>query len=349
MDCAWSRRLGRLARAAALVLLVAGLVGGVAWQRSGNAKAAQYGAQATRVLALKEHLAKEPCDVSAAVKLGDLLIQAGVSREVAPMADAFKARCGRHETLLWKDYAAAKRMGQSDRAIAIATDLIEHNPADKDYWWWRGIVYEQRDELARALADYKQALAIRPDLSAVPFNVADVYERLKRPCDAALTIEQYMHWHPRTRGDRGLRLRLQRLYREGRCEETARGTAEIRFDPLSRSIVVSARVNGTHGRFILDTGASLVALSREFAGQAGVEGSSGAPIRVRTANGVSLARLTRVDALALQGATAEGVEAAVMDGLPEHVDGLIGLSFLARFDLHLDMDGGLVSLSARRG
>ena len=263
------------------------------------------------------------------------------------MAEAFRTRCGRQEQLLWKEYGAAKRTGKWERAIAVATDLIEHDPGDKDYWWWRGIVYEQREDLQKALADYKQTLAIRPDINSIPFNVADVYERLKRPCDAALAIEQYAYWHPRSRADQGLQLRLQRLYREGRCEEAARGTAELHFAPASRAILASAVVNGKRGRFVIDTGASLVTLSREFAAQAAVAAPSGPPIRVGTANGAALARLTRLDSLALQGASADGVEAAVVDGLPGEVDGLLGLSFLARFDFHLDAEAGRLDLAAK--
>lgn len=348
LDCSRSRRHGRLARIAALTVLGVCLAAGAAWRLAIEAKNARYGTNAARILELQDQLQKEPCDASAAIEVADLLIDAGVSREVGPMATAFRARCGRQEHLLWKEYGAAKRTGEWKKAIAVTTDLIEHDPADKDYWWWRGIVYEQRDELDKALADYKQTLAIRPDINAIPFNVADVYERMKRPCDAALAIEQFVYWHPRSQENQGLQLRLQRLYREGRCEEAARGTAELHFAPGSRAILASVMVNGKRGRFVVDTGASLVTVSRGFAERAGVPVPAGPPIRVSTANGAALARLTRLDSLALQGAVADGVEAAVIDGLPGGVDGLLGLSFLARFDFHLDAEAGRLDLAAKR-
>lgn len=347
LDCSRSDRRGRRARIVALTVLGVGLAAGAAWRVAIEVKNSRYGEHAARILELQEQLKQEPCDAAAAIEVADLLIEAGVSREVAPLAAAFRTRCGRQEQLLWKEYGAAKRTGNWQRAIAVTTDLIEHDPADKDYWWWRGIVYEQREELDKALADYKQTLAIRPDINAIPFNVADVYERLKRPCDAALAIEQFLYWHPRSQEDQGLSLRLQRLYREGRCEEAARGTAELHFPPGSRAILVSAMVNGKRGRFVVDTGASLVTVSREFAEQARVSTLAGPPIRVSTANGAALARLTRLDSFALQGAVADGVEAAVADGLPSDIDGLLGLSFLARFDFHLDVENGRLELAAK--
>ncbi len=346
-DCARSRRRGRFVNIAALTVLGAGLAAGAAWRLASEAKNARYGEHAARILALQDQLQKEPCDAAAAIEVAELLIDAGVSREVLPMATAYRVRCGRQEQLLWKEYGAAKRTGNWEKAIAVTTDLIEHNPADKDYWWWRGIVYEQREELDKALADYKQTLAIRPDISSIPFNVADVYERLKRPCDAALAIEQFIYWHPQSQGETGLELRLQRLYREGRCEEAARGAAELHFAPGSHAIFASAMVNGKRGRFIVDTGASLVTISREFAEKARVAAPAGPSIRVSTANGAALARLTRLDSLALQGAIADGVEAAVIDGLPDDIDGLLGLSFLARFDFHLDAEEGRLELAAK--
>lgn len=347
LDCSRSHRRSRLISVVALTVLGACLAAVAAWRIAIEVKNSRYGAHAARILELQDQLQKEPCDASAAIEVAELLIAAGTSREVAPLAAAFRTRCGRQEQLLWKEYGAAKRTGNWERALTVATDLIEHDPADKDYWWWRGIVYEQREELDKALADYKQTLAIRPDIDAIPFNVADVYERLKRPCDAALAIEQFLYWHPRSQDEQGLQLRLQRLYRQGRCEEAARGTAELRFAPGSRAIFVSAMVNGKRGRFVVDTGASLVTLSREFAEQARVAVPAGPPIRVSTANGAALARLARLDSLALKGAVADGVEAAVSDGLPEDIDGLLGLSFLARFDFHLDAEEGRLELAAK--
>lgn len=350
MDCRQSQRRGRIAKMVALAVLGSCLVAGASWRFIREAKLASYGEQAPRIVELQERLQREPCDASAAVELGDLLMDAGMSREVGPMAQAFKTRCGRQEQLLWKEYAAAKEIGNWDRAIAVSTDLIEHDPADKDYWWWRGIVYEQREELDKALADYKQTLAIRPDINSIPFNVADVYERMKRPCDAALAIEQHAYWHPRSRSDQGVQLRLQRLYREGHCENIARGSAELHFAPDGRTLLASVAVNGKRGQFVVDTGASLVVLTSEFAARAGVSTGPGIGplIRIGTANGAALAQLTRLDTMAIQGATATGVEAAVMDELPGDIDGLLGLSFLTRFDFQLDAEEGRFYLEARR-
>jgi aspartyl protease family protein len=68
----------------------------------------------------------------------------------------------------------------------------------------------------------------------------------------------------------------------------------------------------------------------------------------RTANGLIQAPVVRVPSIALQGAKAENVEVAVLSTLPPDVDGLLGLGFLARFEMKLDARAGRLELSARK-
>jgi aspartyl protease family protein len=337
----------RRVRKTILAIVLAGVFGGAAWLVATMESPFRYGPRSSEVRELRRRLERQPCDAGAAVQLGDLLIEAGASDEVEPMAQAFTARCGRQTQLLWKVYEAAKRTGQWTRALAVATELIEHDPADKDYWWWRGVVHEQLGHDDEALADYKQTIAVQPNIDAIPFNVANVYERLKRPCEAALAIEQFLFWHPEHRDELGIRMRLERLYREGRCGESVKGKATIRFPPSSPVIAAEAVVNGRKGRFLVDTGASVVVLSRAFGARIGLSPSPGGSVQVATANGVITAHLVRLDAVSLQGVSASGVEAALVDRLPADIDGLIGLSFLARFEMALDAREGRLELAAR--
>lgn len=177
----------------------------------------RYGEHSGRVDELRGRLEAAPCDAGAAVALGDVLLQAGANDEIEPMAKAFAARCGRNTQLLWKVYGAARQTGQWSRALAVATDLIEHDPTDKDYWWWRAIVHEQLGHHEAAISDYRKSLAIRPDLDRIPFNLATLYERLHRECEALVVIEQYLYWHPEHREAPTVRTRLERLQREGGC------------------------------------------------------------------------------------------------------------------------------------
>jgi clan AA aspartic protease (TIGR02281 family) len=126
------------------------------------------------------------------------------------------------------------------------------------------------------------------------------------------------------------------------------GQARIRFARGSTIIPVEVVVNGaTAGRFIVDTGASTVSISTRFARQLGLDLRGATPIVVHTASGREQGLRTRVARIELGGAVAEDVEVVVMtDPGGPRADGLLGLSFLARFQMTLDAHAGTLELRA---
>lgn len=93
---------------------------------------------------------------------------------------------------------------------------------------------------------------------------------------------------------------------------------------------LDAMVNGVALRFVADTGASVVALDRTSAAQAGIPTETlryDTPIR--TANGLTRAASIRIDSLAVGSVVRRNVPAVVVgEGLGV---GLLGLSFLDTF------------------
>jgi aspartyl protease family protein len=91
-----------------------------------------------------------------------------------------------------------------------------------------------------------------------------------------------------------------------------------------------AAVNGTPIRFIVDTGATDVVLSRDDAAAAGID--TGALVylgRARTANGVVRTAPVRLDTLSLANRTDTNVRATVSEG--EMGVSLLGMAWLDRF------------------
>ena len=94
--------------------------------------------------------------------------------------------------------------------------------------------------------------------------------------------------------------------------------------------VASGRINGEPVVFLVDTGATDVALPLSLAHRLGL--TLGAERVSKTANGNVRTWSTRLDSVGLGGLTARGVSAAVMPNMPgEEV--LLGMSFLKRFEL----------------
>ena len=89
-----------------------------------------------------------------------------------------------------------------------------------------------------------------------------------------------------------------------------------------------AQINGHGIRLMVDTGASVVMLTREDAQRAGVTVPAERTLAVGVGGTVSVAPVT-IDRIAVGGVEASGIRAAVADQLPVS---LLGQNFLAEFD-----------------
>lgn len=93
----------------------------------------------------------------------------------------------------------------------------------------------------------------------------------------------------------------------------------------------TAYVNGTPVKFLVDTGASLVALSERDARRVGLNTDElEQNAEVRTAAGRVKAATAMIEAIEIDGVTVKNVQAVVIDKGLEH--SLLGMSFLNRLD-----------------
>lgn len=300
------------------------------------------------VVALEEALAAEPCDRPKALALAQLLLRKGDYRRSATYARDFCERCGEHRQLREVAFNAWKLLSAWDEAIADAGQIIEKHPTETDPWWWRGQVYEQSGELELAVADYRQALALQPQLAKVPFNLSMLLERLERPCEAISPVESFLYYHPDARPNPRIRALLGRLYGAGDCGEAAgTGRAVVEFDANDTLITTIVLINGRRARAAIDTGASYVMVSKRFAAGLDLKPASAHPIRIHGVGSVREASLVILDTVELQGLRAGRVEAVLMDEIDPRIDMLLGLTFLSRFTFELDKAAGRLELRAR--
>lgn len=93
---------------------------------------------------------------------------------------------------------------------------------------------------------------------------------------------------------------------------------------------VQARVDGRWIDFLVDTGASLIALRESDAGKLGVHPSQrDYSVKMQTANGVGKAARVELNAVEVNGITVRGVEAFVIPD-EQLSTNLLGMSFLSR-------------------
>ena len=92
-----------------------------------------------------------------------------------------------------------------------------------------------------------------------------------------------------------------------------------------------AIINGQKVNVLVDTGATDVAVSQDIANQ--LKLSSHIAVSTNTANGNSVAYITRLDSVKLGGVEAKNVSAVIAPGLQGNV--LLGMSYLGRMDVRL--------------
>ena len=93
--------------------------------------------------------------------------------------------------------------------------------------------------------------------------------------------------------------------------------------------VADGEINGTKVTFLLDTGATSVALSSQLARELGLK--RGAAVRVITANGTAPAFEARLDSVRLGSIVVRDVSANFSDGMPGDTV-LLGMSFLKHLE-----------------
>lgn len=130
-----------------------------------------------------------------------------------------------------------------------------------------------------------------------------------------------------------------------KAPEQKEGEVAIRRDPESRSILVEALLNNdVKATLILDTGASVTVVSKSIGKRLGVdvETDSGNDVgEMHLAGGKTVkARMVILKSLAIDGIEEKDVAAAVLLEEKEHLgfkDGLLGRSFLNRFNIAIDV------------
>jgi len=110
---------------------------------------------------------------------------------------------------------------------------------------------------------------------------------------------------------------------------------------------VQAVINGRRqGLFLVDTGATLVALSETFARKLGIRMSSLPETEVMVADGRHVkARLALLRSVKVGNTSVENVRAVIMPGdVQKDIDGLLGMSFLRHFNVRLGGSSGALQL-----
>ncbi|MDI1444306.1 TIGR02281 family clan AA aspartic protease [Polyangium sp. 6x1] len=343
--CMRKQRRAPLVRALVGLFVLGGLGGAGYWAYRTYQPRYDYGAATNAVHKLETELQKEPCDRPKTLELLETILDAGDSRGVLARSATFTAACGEYVQTRRITYRAHQRLGETDAAVADLTELVSSDPYQVHYRAWRGVVYQEKGDLDRAAEDFRQALMLHPKLSDIPINLATVYEKQGKPCEAAFPLQQLVFHYPRAAWTSGIRTRIADLLQKGGCSVVGEGRASLRMEPGQLQIRAKVRLDDKEtASFVVDTGASYVTLPRALAEKLGIDLAGAPKVALQTANGRKDGLFILIGSIAVDKLAAKRVPAVVVDDLGAGVEGLLGLSFLSRFELR--QADGVVEIAA---
>ena len=127
------------------------------------------------------------------------------------------------------------------------------------------------------------------------------------------------------------------VYASGAKGDRAGGSATFTADSRGH-FIVNGLVNDITLRFMVDTGASMIALSKEDAARAGVNHMEGTRRRVQTANGTMPVYHVKLASVRVGDITLTNVDAVVIAEEGKLPISLLGMSFLNRMEMKRDGD-----------
>ena len=285
------------------------------------------------------------CDKRKALRVGERMNREGEFETAVGFVSGFTQRCGRWPRLLWVSIHAHGELGQWQQAAQDATAVIEADPEDSDYWWWRGRAYANLKQYEQAAADYHQSMANRPNGFAASRYAEWAQQGLQRPCEAAFALQAWVEQNP-DETEEWVDAEVSRLFLAGNCARLAgQGKTKARFDPGAPEARVKAVIQGKPVTLVARSRAPYTVVDRAFAESVGLKVDAAPTVRLRVAGEDVQARIVNLGEVRVGDAATVELPAAVVDRLPEGTQGILGVNFLWRFST--GDDGESLALSPR--
>jgi clan AA aspartic protease (TIGR02281 family) len=290
-----------------------------------------------------EELSREPCDQQAIADLGKALDAAGYRRDAANAHIRFSETCGGHAPSLRTAANILLKLSDYAATVTVTTDLIKLEPYNDNGFYLRAVAHGYAGSHQRAIDDYVTAIELfgnKDRISSVSYlGMARAYEKLGRFCDAVLPLQSWIALNPARNDTSQVQRIIDDYMKKGNCT-LATGKEETFPVPRQGTVTLPVVINGVRAVMILDTGATFVSLKKAFAQKASVAVDPSSTVQLHTANGIADGKLGRASTIQLRSLQAKDVPVVVEDDAKatfgNGVDGLLGMSFLSRFNVTID-------------
>jgi clan AA aspartic protease (TIGR02281 family) len=300
-----------------------------------------------------EELKREACDQKSILDLATILEKRGYRREAADSLYNFVRHCGAPHSALHRSIDIFLKLTDFPKAVEVADEYVRRAPTSSVAVYLRGVGFQGVGDYRRAVTDYANSIELyekgKKEIGEHVFaRMAVAYSKLDQHCEAAGAILTWIALEPVRRDTNASRKIVDDYEQRGNCSSSTQFQKE-RFALSGNVVKVKVTINGVQGVFILDTGASYVSVKSAFAERAKISGA-GSEITLATANGQAKGKLTKAEKVSLGKLEASSVPVVVQKlddkSYGAGVDGLLGMSFLSRFDMQ--MAGGFIEVRTRR-
>lgn len=308
-----------------------------------------------QVWVLLEELKREACDQRSILDLGTILDKRGYRREAAEGLYNFVQKCGAPNSALHRSVDIFLKLTDYPKAVEVADDFARRAPASSTARYLRGVALQGVGDYRRAVIDYASSIELyekgKKEVGEHVFaRMAVAYSALGQHCEAGTAILTWIAIDPVRRDTNASRKIVNDYEQRGNCSTTAEFQKERYALSGGRNVVqVKVAINGVQGVFVLDTGASYLTMRSTFAERAKIPETSN-EITLWTANGQAKGKLSKADKVSLGKLAANNVPVVVQKvddrSYGAGVDGLLGMSFLSRFEMQ--MAGGFIEIRTRR-
>ncbi len=238
-------------------------------------------------------LRKVPCSRQALIPGLEKLLNANRSELVLSEVKRFEKDCGPWSRAWWAEYGAYEQRGEFAAAADVASKLIADDPDDRDFWWWRARAHFNAGAYEKAEPDFRRVRELCPECLA-GWATADTLEKLNRPCDAIAPLVQSLVMHPDLSNAKAVEQRIDRLRALPACA-AVEGQGSLKLPLTGGHAYARGSVNGAKVEFVVDTGATSVAVSESMAVAMKLDGLPALAITTSTANGIVNARQVIAD------------------------------------------------------
>lgn len=285
-----------------------------------------------------EKLNKVPCDEQSLLMVSRTLNNSSFIKEAIILLRRFADTCPNSVGELIEAGNISYNISEFQEALDLADKALHELPSANLATFLRARALKKLgrpEEALRSYADFIRTYGNESKIGAQIFSdIAQLYASIGKFCEAASSIQTYLGFDRLQRTSEAFEKEIDNYENIGKCKgRYAKGNEELLVID-DDSIVARVTINGIKGNFLVDTGASFVSVTPNFAQKANLKSAFSNKFTAQTANGITEVGLTIIEKIGLGRLSAAEVPAFIMEKpLQNGIDGLLGLSFLSRFNI----------------